>query len=156
MADLGFADFDFDADYSSSQKEYRYAPSGNYQVEFKNIKEVDSFDEGAKEFQMDATILEGEYEGETIRLYSQISNPNPDFEWKTRSGRFTFAQTCKALGFSSLPSDTDEMIAQPFMMKVEKRTAKSGKEYHIFKGAAKADFGAPAVGEPSFENPFDN
>lgn len=154
MADLGFADFDFDADYSSKPA-FRTAPSGVYQVEFKNIKEVESFDDGAKEFQMDATIVDGEYEGETIRLYSQISNPNPDQEWKVKSGRFTFAQTCKALGFNSLPSDTDEMIAQPFMMKVEKRQAKSGKEYHVFKGASPADF-AQSADEHPFDNPFDN
>ena len=155
MADLGFADFDFDADYSSKPA-YRTAPSGSYLVEFKNIKEVESFDDGAKEFQMDASIIEGEYEGETIRLYSQISNPNPEQDWKVKSGRFTFAQTCKALGFSSLPSDTDEMIAQPFMMKVEKRVAKSGKEYHVFKGASKANFEPGAPGTDPFDNPFDN
>lgn len=154
MADLGFADFDFDADYST-QPAYRTAPSGTYQVEFKNIKQSESFDEGAIEFVMDARILAGEYEGETIRLYSQVSNPNAEQDWKVKSGRFTFTQCCKALGFNALPSDTDEMIAQPFMMKIDKRAAKSGKEYHIFKGASKADL-AQGMDAPSFDNPFDN
>lgn len=139
---MGVFDEIFDENYDMEQElaageKAGKLPTGTYKVMVTDSAQVEeSFGpDGCVEFWFRMEVIDGEREGSRINLYPRLFNPEDKDDYRVKTGRKEFAFICRGCKFTAPPSDSTELHDIPFDLSLELKTAKSGRQYHVIKGA---------------------